>query len=195
MTALTLDNFRGQLLVVGPLYNNLDKLEKIKDLTDRFDHIIINSGLLFPNLSRAEEQIAQVKETLLDKNISYLIGRQDLMLWSELEPQSESAKWILNQPNVATIKWENDYKVTVMDGGLTPDIKHLSQLRDNLEVSFVVDWHKTYNGKFGFIITNKPLTTVKPKYYNFSVQIGTLPECPTYGIVMEQLGVNQIISW
>lgn len=194
MTATTLHNFSGQLLIVGPLYNNLEKLSQVEDLANQYDHVIINSGLLFPSMNQVEERIARIQETLEDSKITYLIGRQDLTLWSQLEAQSETAKWIINRPNVAIVKWEAGYQVIVVDGGLTNKVSTLDDLTDNLETSFVIDWHQQYNGKMGFVVSNKPLTTVKPKPYRFSLQIGNLPNCSTYGIVLDQYGLNRTIS-
>jgi len=170
-------------------------MAKVQDeLLEEYDHIIINSGFFFPKEEYLTGRVSMIDEMLRSGKATYLLGRQDYMLWSDLDPHDENAKWIIQQPNVANVEFENGYQFTVMDGGVPKGIKEASELQDNQEASFLVNWHESYDGALGFVISNKPLTTTKPKMHRFSMQIGTLPSCPTYAIEMGQYGLNRIIS-
>jgi len=193
MTALTLQKFQGELLVVGPIHGELSKLTKIEELSKDYEHVIINSGCI-PSLTEdVRPFIKQISKTLENPKITYLIGRDDLNAWYALDSHTDEAKWISNKHNVAIVNFENEYRVIITDGGLTHKADNLNDLRFNLELSFVNNFHPYYNGKLGFVIANRPLSETKPKPHRFSIQMGVFPGKPTYGLVMNQYGLNRTI--
>lgn len=90
----------------------------------------------------------------------------------------------------------------VTGGGILPSMNR-DVLIDNLETSFVsnidqVPWHKKYTGLIGYVISNNPLTSQKPKFYPFSAQIGNVysEKVQVYAQEAEVYGLKRtILLW
>ena len=181
MTALTIKNRVKDVLVIGPLYDRIDRLQEAQKHFEDYDLVIFNGNLCFPsdNLSEVEHRIQEMSQVLSSKVI-YNAGRYDLQLLTKLRGDAHDAiyNWIAMRPNVIVVHFSTGNTLIVTDGGVTPEMK-LANLSSNLETSFVSKikdspWHRWYGGGMGYIISNNPLTVEPPQYYNFSAQIGNV---------------------
>ncbi|CAM6006398.1 unnamed protein product [Sphagnum balticum] len=182
MTALTIKNRVEDVLVIGPLYDRIDRLSEAQKHFEDYDLVIFNGNLCFPsdNLSEVEHRIQEMSQVLNSK-IVYNVGRYDLQLLTKLRRDGihdAICSWIAPRPNVIIVPFRTGNTLIVTDGGVTPEMK-LADLSSNLETSFVSkikdsSWHRWYGGGMGYIISNNPLTTKPPQYYNFSAQIGNV---------------------
>lgn len=199
MTAIILSKPLRKFLVIGPIYNKLDKLSKIDNLLSQYDYIIFNSGL-FPSedIRQAKESIQQFTEWSRGKKVIYINGRSDLLLLNKTEDKNIT-RWIYNNCNVVIASFDSR-NVVITDGGIPNDIKGMYELTDNLEVSFVSffddkPWHNSYNGGLGYVIANNPLTNKPPEYYNYSMQMGNLyePNAAVYAQEVDEIGLKNCI--
>jgi hypothetical protein len=173
VAGIIINNIDYNILVVGPIYNNSDKILKINDLAKQYKVVIINSGLCHPGISDIPNNILNFKSSI-SKNVIYNLGSDDLK--SCKNTSGEAFQWLKLQPNVILLQFKNQTSTIIVNGGVTPQMKK-DYLIDNIEVSFVskIDgqpWHNKYYGGYGYIISNNPLTMEKPKFYPFSVQMG-----------------------
>ena len=196
MTAVILSKPLRKFLVIGPIYNKLDKLSKIDGLLSQYDYIIFNGGLVYPSedIQQVKEGIQKFTEWSRGKKIVYINGRNDLLLLEKTDDK-DITQWIRNNCNVVIAIFDSR-NVVVTDGGIPNDIKGMYELMDNLEISFISQinnkpWHDSYNGGLGYVITNNPLTNKPPQYYNYSMQIGNLNQ--VYAQEVDEIGLKNCI--
>ena len=195
MSAIVLPKNLQKILVVGPSYNQLNKIDK---LIDKYDYIILNSGMFHPSMTKEQTEIYFniLKELLLSSKIVYINGRYDYLL-SNNTNNINIKNMILNGYNLAILEFVNR-NVLIMDGGIPINIKTKNELLDNIEISFTTNinnktWHQSYNGKFGYIISNNPITSSFPRFYNYSMQLGSEYGKTVYAQEVEEIGLKQTI--
>lgn len=178
MAALTINNFDGKILIIGPIYDKIDKLEKAISLIPNYDLTIFNGNLCYPNNNTSEvvSRIDKIDSFLKTKKVLYNIGNYDLMLLRQTD-NDYIANWLNSKPNVIIIEFIRGTYLIITSGGITKNMNSIMKLYDNIETSFVskIDnepWHSSYRGKLGYVVSNNPLTDEYPKFYDFSAQIG-----------------------
>lgn len=204
MPALTLQNSNHKILVVGPLYDQIKKLEVIENIADKYDIIIFNGNLCYPNnnLLEIEDRIEKIDKYLKTGKFIYNLGNYDLLLLKQLEIENKQEKienWLKNKPNVVIINFESQSSLIVTCGGILPKMTK-ADLYNNLETSFISKvndkiWHYLYGGSYGYIISNNPLTDNYPSFYNYSAQIGNKysENVKVYAQEVDQYGLKKTI--
>lgn len=201
MVALILHNSNHKILVVGPIYDRIDKLQNALKLKNNYDLIIINGNICYPdnNLEKVKQRIEIIDEYLNSEKCIYNVGSLDLQLLSKLEENNDITKWIIKKSNVIIVNFQNQSSIVILGGGITPQMSK-KDLYDNLEVSFIsnidkIPWHKLYGGNFGYIISNNPLTKNPPQFYNYSAQIGNhySDNVNVYAQEIDQFGLKKTI--
>lgn len=176
MFAKKIRNCKGKILVVGPIYNKIDKFNRAISLINNYDLLIINGNFLYPEDSSIKERIDLLKSNMKYNNFIYNLGNYDLELLNSSNNQ-DLKDLIQSQPNVIIIEFTRGTYILVTSGGIPKGINNHEILNNNIEASFVskIDgkaWHESYEGKIGYVISNNPLTFNMPKFYNYSCQIG-----------------------
>lgn len=162
---------KSRILIVGPIYNQINKFNKLLYLSQLYEFIIINGNALYPIDDSFNDRFKAINEMLNTGKFVYVNGNYDYQLIKDNVYQ----KWIENNPNVVFVQYpQNSYIITC--GGVTPEMNR-EILFDNLETSFISyinneSWHYSYGGGYGYIISNNPLTNSKPAFHQFSAQIG-----------------------
>jgi hypothetical protein len=100
--------------------------------------------------------------------------------------------------NIIRITFSNQSKYLIINGGLPKTIT-LNKLNDNFEITYISNiqnkpWHYFYGGNLGYVISNYPLTNEKPKYYNYSCQIGNINNNIVYAQEIDQYRLKNVIS-
>jgi hypothetical protein len=197
MVAFTVKNCQQKVLVVGPIYDKIEKLQKIKEIEHNYQYIIFNGNLLYPyvNTNELEERI----KLFDNKKWLFNVGQFDLLALLNRELSSNVSKWINSKPNVIIIEFINKTNLIILGGGVIPKMNK-RDLLDSLEVSFVSNfnneiWHKSYGGGYGYIISNNPLTDKEPAFYNYSMQLGNVfsPDNKVYAQEADQYGLKETI--
>lgn len=199
MGALLLPKIDYNILVVGPIYDDIGKIEKIINLISNYELIIINGGLCHPKIKNIEKNFEfNMKNIFSSNKIIYNLGADDL-IFGCANKKHQITKWINNQPNVIFLEFNNQTNIIITNGGLTTLMKK-NDLMNNIETTFVsnidnVPWHKKYNGMYGYVISNNPLTLEKPSFYPYSLQMGNKYECnyQTYAQEVESKGLKHTI--
>lgn len=166
-----------KILIIGPIYDNSNIFEKIDKISNQYDFVILNGNISFPiNENHIQNQIEHINTF---KNIIYNIGDLDLKLIHLKQDDykfNNIIKWLESKSNIVIAINQYKQKILIMSGGISPDMKE-SNLINNVEISFISNidnqpWHKKYGGGFGYVISNNPLTSSYPVFYDFSTQIG-----------------------
>jgi hypothetical protein len=173
VAGIFLKNIDYNLLIIGPIYSQLDKIVKINELASQYRVVIVNSGLCYPEIDDIENNVEIFKSSIVS-NVIYNLGSDDLKYCAS--HNNSSSRWLTKQPNAVFLEFKNQTTTIIVNGGVTPQMKK-NNLIDNIEISFVskIDhqpWHDKYYGGYGYIISNNPLTTIEPKFYPYSMQIG-----------------------
>jgi hypothetical protein len=200
MPGLILPQPFKKILVVGPLYDQINKLSHLNEIALEYDWIIFNSGLFHSSDSvpKVKEHIAIMKDFIKKYHAAYVVGRQDyLMLTKTADVEIE--RWVKESYNVLLADFSSR-GVVVVDGGIHNNINVRADLSNNLEVSFTSNlddkpWHQYYNGRVGYIISNNPLTNRHPKYYQHSMQLGNIsgPDHAVYAVEVDDIGLKKTI--
>lgn len=203
MTALTFNNSNHKILIVGPVYDRLDKLKNAASLIDKYDFIIFNGNLCYPhdNLFLVQDRIDIMNYLISTKKVIYNLGNYDYQLINELSPDANPyiRNWLESKPNVVIFNFISQTSLIITCGGVLPKISK-KDLNDNLEVSFIskIDkkpWQEFYGGGYGYIVSNNPLTSNPPEFYNFSAQIGNVysPNVNVFAQEADQFGLKKTI--
>lgn len=188
-----------KILVVGAIYDQMDKLSVLSEMIPRYDFTIFNGGLCYPSgdLEQVRARISAMNLLISQtQKVIYLAGRSDYVLYHDLEAKDKDiSDWIRTRPNLLMADFESR-SVLVMDGGLSKNIENRMQLQDNLEASFISGiegkpWHNWYAGGLGYVISNNPMTSKKPQYYNYSMQLGCTSAL--YAQEVDEVGLKQTI--
>jgi len=201
MPALVFNKFEGKILVISPFYDKIEKIERIVDLAKNYNLTVINGGAFYPyaDLNAVEKRFEYLQNNLFNNSkIIYNTGQYDL-LFAKQYPDHAISKWIHSKSNVIILNFKNQSTTIITGGGMTPKMNKAS-LIDNLETSFVsnidgIPWHNKYYGKYGYIISNNPLTLDEPKLYPFSMQMGNKYEdnFQVYAQEVTSLGLKKTI--
>jgi hypothetical protein len=198
MATFTLPKTIQKLLVIGPVYNKLAKLDEVEKLLGQYDWIVFNDGITFYR-NKIEEVIPQIDkmDQLLSSNkVIYNAGSIDITTASKMDilqsNQSKIEQWVRKHPNVVIADFGGSFRTIILSGGIPPNIIKLDQL-NYPEVSFITHPHETYTGGLGYVITNSPFTQWTPKFYRFSVQIGNVPEGHVYALEVDRNGIQRTI--
>jgi hypothetical protein len=196
MATFVLPKSIQKVLVVGPIYNKLDKLNEIQKLLPEFDQVVINGILALGDYSYSinEKVLTRLDELLATGKVVCNMGGADLLFASKLDPLDPREKWISSKPNVVLIDFGGSFQCIVVGGGIPSHITSLDQLMDNVEVSFAPHPHQTYSGGLGYVICNTPLTQWAPKFYPYSAQLGNTGEGQVYAFKLDRNGIQRTIS-
>lgn len=198
MSYRTISNINGDVLIIGEIYDKIDKINELIN-KDNYDVIIINGNVCYPidDILLIKKRIEIVNNITSNKTI-YISGKKDFEAIKSLNDDYIS-KWILSHPNAVFLQFKNGSKIIVMDGGVTPKMD-IKDIQESIEISFVskiegIPWHIYYNGRFGYIISNKPeLNSVK--YNGYSAQIGTKYESnKTFAVEANKFGIKKAITY
>ncbi|CAB4197017.1 hypothetical protein UFOVP1290_537 [uncultured Caudovirales phage] len=181
MPCLILRENINKILVVGPIYDNTNVFPFIEKNISHYDYIIINGSLCYPynNIELVRDRINQLNELLKSNKIIYNASNYDYELLAELylnNSNKDIIDWINSKPNVIIVTFISQTTTIITSGGVTPKMNRNS-LNENIETSFISHinekpWHLLYNGMYGYIISNNPLTNNDPTFYKYSAQIG-----------------------
>lgn len=204
MTAKIIFKNANKILVVGPIYDQIDKLNKIEEMLPNYDKVIINGSLCYPydNLEKVKQRVSRISQLLRSFKVLYNVSQHDLLCAQYLYDNfkdPELLKWITDKPNVIMINFKNQTNLIVTGGGIAPNMSK-ELLTNSLETSFVslIDnepWQKKYVGLMGYVIGNNPLTNQKPKFYPNSAQLGNIysENVKVYAQEVEPYGLKRTI--
>lgn len=167
-----------RILIVAPIYDQIDKLEKLQNMADKNTIFVFLGNLCFPNDNKIHERINKIKEFLNENDGYYIIGKQDLLYLRDNKLDEFSFRWINKQFNYVSFIFSSSIILTIVHGGISPNIDNWDKLK-TFETSFVSqienkDWHHAYHGMFGYVISALPPIKENIQYYNFSCTIDNL---------------------
>ena len=205
MTAHILNKNMNKVLVVGPIYDKIDKLNNVVNMIPYYDHVIFNGGLSYPNKNPLEvaSRLSQMDKLIRTKKVIYNVDSYDLKCAKEFyakQDHLEIVNWIWSKSNVVMLNFSKLQTTTIITGGGVSPTMNQNILMDNLETSFIskidgINWHKLYGGMYGYIISNNPLTFKEPQFHRFSAQIGNDygSETQVYAQELDGLGLKNTI--
>lgn len=176
MALLNVNNITNAL-IVGPIYGQFEYFYKTLSLSSQYDVIVFNGDLFgAPGKFKNNLDLSAVTRAIMDRKVIYNISGDDYKLAKD---NSDIDSWLKGKPNATNLKFKRGTSTLVISGGITEQMKEMKDLHDNLELSFVNNinnkpWHTNYNGRFGYIISNNPLSIEEPKFFNYSAQIGII---------------------
>jgi hypothetical protein len=161
----------SKALIIGPVYDQIDKFEKIENISKNYDITIINGSICYL-LDNLQDKLNKFQK-ILNNKIIYLASDLDYV---SMRQNSLVENWVKDKPNVASIKFKSGSSVIVTSGGV-PNNLGLEGLQSNLKISFMsmvgeTPWHHQYNGMLGYVISNNPLSDKPPEFFNYSCRIG-----------------------
>lgn len=203
MSSLSLTKNYQKILVVGPIYERMDKLLEVEKLIPDYDCIIINGNLYnkYCNLDDYQKRLDVLDRMIKTTKVVFNMGENELMLIEGLlvECPDKIVNWLINRPNIIFVDFAGESSFVITAGGITPKMDK-NKLSNNLETSFVsniqgVPWHEIYNGRLGYVVSNNPLTLEPPKFYQYSAQIGNYHdvEHQVYAQEIDKLGLKRTI--
>ena len=83
MSAINVSVPIGKILVVGPIYDKMEKLSIVENLMPEYQFVIFNGGLCFPadDLTQLKIRINKM-QNLLDRSEECRVGKECRSRWS-----------------------------------------------------------------------------------------------------------------
>lgn len=177
----------SKILVIGSLHQTLPDLKAIEQ---DYDRIVFNGGLF-----HCPDNYSQMLKLLENDKITYVAGKSDYLYLLNCQDE-KTCQWINARPNIVIANFPSR-KVLIMDGGLPINTTHQDIINGVLEASFVSllhqkSWHQFYNGGFGYVVSNNPITNQFPKHYNYSMQLGHQDKL--YAQEIDDVGLKRLIE-
>ena len=112
MSALILRKNVNKVLVIGPTYDKLEKLERAGKLIENYDFTIFNGSLCYPydNLDNVEKRIELMDEFIKTGKVIYNISNYDLellRLLNETKQRPLIQRWLQSKSNVVIIEFKS----------------------------------------------------------------------------------------
>lgn len=172
------------LLVVGPLYNKLEKLYAIEPLVKDNSIVVLLGDICFPyeKYSDVPSRIEQMKLFMEGKDAHYVLGDKDLVYMQKtFAAHADTHDWLAVQPLAVRFVFENQTSALVVHGGILPRHTTWGEISDDLEISFITNvptinkpWHRVYNGRFGYVLSSHPATKENEAVkYEHSISLDT----------------------
>lgn len=178
MSQKSLNVGNKKILIVAPIYNQIEKLEKLQNLAGPDTLFVFLGNVCFPNDNKIHERINKIQDFLKSNDGYYIIGKQDLLYLRDNKLDEFTFKWINNQLIYVSFIFSSSIILTMVHGGISPNINNWDKLK-TFETSFVSqingkNWHDTYTGMFGYVISALPPIDGEIQHYNFSCTIDDL---------------------
>lgn len=168
---------KQKILIISPLCDQIEKIEKIQKFND--EYIIVFLGeVCYPwdNIDKVKYRIDILDKYLKSHSAFYVLGDGDLK-FKNINKNNDNKinNWIDNQCLGINVTFPNSSMLTVVHGGIPPETKIWKDIISNIEIAFVKNvnnkpWHSSYDGKFGYVISAHP-TSNEIKKYDFSTSI------------------------
>lgn len=159
------------IFVIGSIYN-IDKLYDIQNFIDnnKPNKIIMQGDIFHPQDELVNSKIEKIIEFCDKNHIYYILGDKDIIY---LNKHKEDYKWFDSQNNIIKFIFENQTSVIVLHGGILKTHENWENVVNDLEISFIsniennkIPWHHSYDGKFGYAISNHPNNKEIKKFNN-----------------------------
>lgn len=175
----TILNEKNRILVVGPFYDKIEKLNFIQDIRQPDDIVIFLGDICFPNndLNALNIRVQKLQAFLQKDKTFYILGNHDLSFRSKLDIYNyDIYNWINKQYLAIKINFENETNALIVHGGILPRHSKFEDLNQDLEISFNNEpsMHQDYNGRFGYLITSHPKSEKNQvELFNYSMSLDT----------------------
>jgi UDP-2,3-diacylglucosamine pyrophosphatase LpxH len=167
-----------RILVVGPIYDKIDKLYAINDLCQKDDIVVFLGDIAHPyqNTIDIMKRITTLMTFCEGKNTHYILGDYDFIFKNKASSSNlDACDWFARQLLGVRFTYANDTNILVIHGGILAKHKKLEDLEQDPEISFVKNWHTKYDGRFGYVVASHPAAkNNKIKTYNYSASLDTL---------------------
>lgn len=166
MRTKKIDVKNKSLLVVGPIYNKLDKLFQLQNMIDENKIVVLLGDVCYPydKYSDVPPRINTIKTFLEGKDGHYILGDKDLIYMQKtFAAHADITDWLSNQPTAVRFVFQNQTSALIVHGGILPRHTTWGEINDDLEISFITNipsinkpWQKVYNGRFGYVLSSHP---------------------------------------
>lgn len=183
---LKIQNFNineERILIIGPIYDRTEKLFALNLLCKPNDILVFLGDVCYPYKNTAEvvKRLNELTTFFEGKKSYYVLGDHDLVFKSQVASSNADAyDWLDYKMLGVRFTFKNNTNLLVIHGGILPKHKKMSDLDDDPEISFVTEtgdkknWHKIYNGRFGYVVSSHPPTKDNQiKTYKYSTSIDT----------------------
>lgn len=154
------------LLVVGPLYNQMDKLYALRPMIKE-NHIVVFLGdICFPyqKFSEVVPRVHTIKEFMTGITAHYVLGDKDLLYMRKtINSHTDTHDWLGQQNLAIRFVFPNNTSALIVHGGILPKHTTWSEINNDVEVAFISNlpqikksWHNSYNGRFGYVLSSHP---------------------------------------
>jgi UDP-2,3-diacylglucosamine pyrophosphatase LpxH len=144
---------KNRLLIISQLYE-IDQLETLNKISQSED-IIVFMGDMFALIKSEQEAINFIKHLEIfnkNKQTYYILGDRDLLYKSKVSTTNVFIyNWLDCQLLGLKVLYSNSSNFLFLHGGLLPNYQQLEQI--DYEAAFIKNWHKTYNGHLGYVVS------------------------------------------
>ena len=193
---LTVPEKLNKILVVSPIYNKIEKIDRVINLLNKYDLTILNGNICYPYDETVQDRIKIVDSLIKEKRVIYVAGDLD---YKTMLSHDDVRDWLIAKPNIVKVTFKRGTNILITCGGILPYMNN-ENIQNNLEVSFVnylngQPWQLKYGGKLDYVISNNPVSTKDPEFFNYSARIGSEygDNVKIYGQVVNGNGLQETI--
>lgn len=203
MTMLSIPRALEKILIVGSFHGKTDKLLRAQTLIPNYDLTVFIGGMYysFQDLEEVDRNLDIMQKCIATGKASYCLSPYDEMLIQGLliDTTHRVCAFFEQSPNVIETGFANGNKILILNGGVIPKTTR-KKLEHDTEITFVNNfdkkpWHESYDGRFGYVVSNNPQTLQEPQFYKFSCQLGNERDekAQVYAQEADQFGLKRTI--
>jgi len=183
MIEKTLELGSRELLVVGPIYDKVEKLPLLSKLVQ--DKLVIFLGdacYPYKSIPEAVARLNELRSFIEENKALYLLGDKDLVFMKKIcNSNVDTYDWLSSQRKALRFSFNNGSNVLLIHGGILPRHSTWNQAQTDTESAFVSqnketgkNWHEEYDGRFGYAISSHtyPVSS-EVKTFNHSASLDT----------------------
>ena len=173
-TSKTFNLTSGQtILVVSPLYDQIEKLTPLFFKRPSNSIWVFLGDTAFPYTQTHEIvfRINSLQVRMENQQVCYIAGDHDLTFANKhANIHVDVCDWIMRQPRILKCSYPNGSNYLFLHGGIKPDYRSIQDIENDPESSFLIDWHKQYDGRFGYVVSAHSTPSQK---YPYSMSLDT----------------------
>lgn len=185
MVGKTLEIGSQELLVIGPLYNKIDKLDLLEEVAkDKLVVLLGDISYPYNTFNDVSDRLKKIRSFIAGKRCFYILGDKDLIFMKKIfSSNADTYDWLSLQRKALRFSFSNNTNLLVVHGGVLPTHTTWNDVQDDYESAFVstlvdtgVSWHTQYDGRFGYVLSSHGnFGDSEIKFYNHSAALDT--EC------------------
>jgi hypothetical protein len=195
-----------ELLIIGNLNGNEILFNQVINHCSINKRILISLGNFYPKtIINDNNFIVNKLQELQSKKLAYVIKGNHEYRYLLHSRSDNKLSWLNSLPIVLSFVFNNQSRVTVVHGGISPKCTWSESLTEMMYLNLIdtsgnpiakkgIPWYDLYDGRFGYVVSSY-LPHTKIQYYKHSCNINCTNSEILFGLVFSNGRIKNVIEF